>query len=231
MEPFDSFWEAPTDVEKGYAKFAKFYARNYFKHLSIKETDNILVVSCGPGYMLEVLKNKGVKQVAGIDSFKEKVDWAIQRNLNAQVANAFDFLENTEEQYDIIIAEQEVNHLTKGEIIRFLTLCSKRLKDGGRLVVHSLNGANPITGPEALAQNIDHYNTFTEYSLTQLLKYSGFRNPKVFPLQLYIFYENPLNIIGRTIDTIFNLFFRVCFKFYGKSNSIFSKKIGAVAIK
>jgi len=231
MEPFDSFWEAPSDIEKGYGRFAKFYSRNYFKYITPKPTDNVLVISCGPGYMLAVLRDMGVANVLGIDSGPEKVEYAKRKNLNAQVANAFAFLEKSDEQYDVIIAEQELNHLTKAEIVAFLTLCRTRLKDGGRIVVHSLNGANPITGPEALAQNVDHYNTFTEYSLKQLLQYAGFRETTVFPLQLYIFYENPLNIIGRSIDWIFNMIFRVCFKFYGKSNSIFTKKIGAVAVK
>jgi SAM-dependent methyltransferase len=231
MEPFDSFWEAPSDIEKGYGRFAKFYSRNYFKHITPKSTDTILVVSCGPGYMLDVLKDMGVEKVLGIDSGPEKIAYAKKKNLNARVTNAFEFLKNTEEQYDVIIAEQEINHLTKEEIVTFLKLCRTRLKDGGRIVVHSLNGANPITGPEALAQNVDHYNTFTEYSLKQLLEYSGYKEMTVFPLQLYIFYENPLNVIGRSIDWIFNMIFKICFKFYGKSNSIFSKKIGAVAVK
>ena len=231
MEPFDSFWEAPSDIEKGYGRFAKFYLRNYFKYIEPKSKDKILVISCGPGYMLDVLKRQGIDQVLGIDSDADKVAWARRKNLNARVANAFEYLKNTDEQYDMIIAEQELNHLTKEEIVRFLRLCRERLSDGGRIVVHSLNGANPITGPEALAQNIDHFNTFTEYSLKQLLEYSGYRERTVFPLRLYIFYENPLNIIGKVVDGIFNLIFKVCFRFYGKSNNIFSKKIGAVAVK
>ncbi len=57
MEPFDSFWEAPSNIEKGYKKFATFYQRNYFKYLKIDPTDRVLVVSCGPGYFLNTLKN------------------------------------------------------------------------------------------------------------------------------------------------------------------------------
>jgi len=231
MEPFDSFWEAPRDIEKGYGRFAKFYLRNYFKYITPAHSDNILVVSCGPGYMLDVLKNKGFEHVVGIDSDPEKVAYAKQKGLHAQVAGAFEFLENTDEQYDLIVAEQEINHLTKEEIVTFFRLCGDRLKDGGKIVVHSLNGANPITGPEALAQNVDHYNTFTEYSLKQLLGYCGYEKMTVFPLRLYIFYENPLNVVGMVLDGIFNLIFKICFKFYGKSNNIFSKKIGAVAVK
>ena len=51
------------------------------------------------------------------------------------------------------------------------------------------------------------------------------------PLKLYVFYKNPLNYVGLTIDALFNLFFQLSFKFYGKSNRLFSKKIAAVARK
>ena len=92
----------------------------------------------------------------------------------------------------------------------------------------SLNGANPITGAEALAQNFDHYNTFTEYSLRQVLDYTGFRDITVIPLKLYVFYGNPLNYAGMLLDALNNMYFSLNFKLYGKSNRIFSKKIAAI---
>ena len=51
MEPFDSFWEAPENIEKGYSSFYAFYKYNYFKHFPADKASNILVISCGPqGY-------------------------------------------------------------------------------------------------------------------------------------------------------------------------------------
>ena len=167
----------------------------------------------------------------GIDSDPDKVQYAINRNLNCETAHAFDFLNENETPFDVIFVEQEINHLTKDEILQFIELCWKNLNDSGSLIIHSLNGANPITGPEALAQNFDHYNTFTEYSLKQILKHAKFKNIKVFPLKLYIFYENPLNYIGMALDAVLNFVFRISFIFYGKSNKIFSKKIAAVCRK
>jgi len=145
--------------------------------------------------------------------------------------SAFAFLENPPGPYDAIIAEQEINHLTKAEILRFLDLCGKNLVKGGTLLVHSLNGANPVTGSEALAQNFDHYNTFTEYSLRQVLEHSGFREVNVFPLNLYVFYGNPLNYVALLADRINTLIFRVNFILYGKHNRLFTKKIAAVGKK
>ena len=231
IEPFDSFWEAPANIEKGYVSFAKFYQRNYLKHLKLRPENQILVISCGAGYFLDLLKHMGINNVLGIDSDPDKIAYARARRLNCQVANAFAFLKKAPSLYDLIIAEQELNHLTKAEMLQFLALCGRCLKPGGTLAVHSLNGANPITGSEALAQNFDHYNTLTEYSLRQVLEYSGFTHITVFPLNLYIFYENPLNYVGKFLDAVIQIILRFSFKFYGKSNRIFSKKIAAICQK
>ena len=231
IEPFDSFWEAPKDIEKGYSTFARFYRHNYLRYVPSDRKSRILVISCGQGYFVNLLSGEGYADVLGIDSDPEKVGYAREKNLNCRVENAFDFLAGARDRYDCIIAEQEINHLTKEEILRFLELCLNSLKAGGTLLVHSLNGANPITGAEALAQNFDHFNTFTEYSLRQVLEYSGFHVVKVIPLNLYVFYNNPLNYVAILLDRLNTLSFRLNFKLYGKFNRIFTKKIAAVCRK
>jgi SAM-dependent methyltransferase len=228
IEPFDTFWEAPADVEKGFAKFAKFYKRNYFKHMPRNKTTRTLVISCGAGYMVDLMQKEGYVDVLGIDSDPDKISIAKRHLLNCKAANAFPFLKENKTSFDLIFAEQEINHLTKDEILVFLDLCRKNLREGGRLLIHSLNGANPLTGSEALAQNFNHFNTFTEYSLRQVLDHTGFKDIQVFPLNLYIFYENPVNYIGMVFNTLLNVLFRLGFIFYGKENKIFSKKFAAI---
>lgn len=231
MEPFDTFWEAPEDIEKGYISFGQFYKSNYLPHVPPNKEANILVVSCGPGYFVDLLNNQGYLNVLGIDSSPEKVEHAKKRNLNCLIGHAFDYLDSTNEQFDVIFCEQELNHLTKDEMITFLKLCWNRLRSGGTLIVHGLNGANPITGAEALAQNFDHFNTFTEYSLRQVLEYTGYTAIHVIPLNLYVFYNNPFNYVAIAWAGLYNLFFRVSFKLYGKFNKLFTKKIAAICKK
>lgn len=228
VEPFDSFWEGPEDVEKGYEKFYQFYKYNYLSHVPKNTAAKILVVSCGPGYFVNLLSQYGYTNVLGIDSFPEKVEYARRRNLNCEAERAFPFLENHKNHFDVIFCEQELNHLTKEEIIEFLHLCRQSLVSGGTLIVHGLNGANPITGSEALAQNFDHYNTFTEYTLRQVLTFCQFRDVKVLPLNLYVFFFNPLNYVLMILDAVYSLFFTFSFMLYGKANRIWTKKIAAV---
>jgi len=231
MEPFDSFWEAPTDIEKGYSRFYQFYKRNYLQYVPSERTSRILVISCGPGYFVDMLSRNGYSNVTGIDSFPEKVEHAKKKNLNCHVERAFGFLQGNQQPFDVLIAEQEINHLTKSEILIFLELCRKNLTDGGTLLIHSINGTNPLTGSESRAGNFDHYNSFTEYSLKQILEFSGFDNIKIFPLNLYVFYNNPFNYVALVIDKLITLLLRGYFIFVGKSARIFSKKLAAVAKK
>ena len=186
MEPFDSFWEGPGNIEKGYTSLFKFYKHNYLPHVPADKNSNILVISCGPGYFVDMLNRHGYNNVLGIDSFADKIDLSKKRGLNCKQSNAFDFLETSDESYDLIFCEQELNHLTKDEIIEFLKLANSKINPGGKLISHALNGANPITGSEALAQNFDHYNTFTEYTMKQVLSYTGFVCVLEKPCQLCI---------------------------------------------
>jgi dihydroflavonol-4-reductase len=231
MEPFDSFWEAPANIEKGYARFATFYSRNYLRYVPKRRDTRILVISCGPGYFVNLLRSRGYTDVLGIDSFPHKIAPAELRGLPCRAARAFGFLEQNEEPYDCIIAEQELNHLTKDEILLFFALAQRNLSAGGVLIAHAINGAHPVVGSESRWGNFDHYNAWTDYSLRQAMEYGGFEFVEVFDLNLYVFYANPLNYLAWVWDKMLRLFFQVAFRMVGKSNRLFSKKIGTVGRK
>jgi len=231
IEPFDSFWEGPEDVEKGYRTVYEFYRHNYLRYLPSDREAPILVVSCGPGYFVDMLVRQGYRNAIGIDSDAGKVAHALRHQLDCRVERAFPFLAARKQAFQAIFCEQELNHLTKSEILEFLGLCHESLKPGGTLIVHALNGANPITGAEALAQNFDHYNTCTEYTLRQVLEYGRFEDVRVIPLNLYVFHKNPFNWVAKAVAGFLSLCFRAAFVLYGKSNRIFTKKIAAIATK
>lgn len=231
LEPFDSYWQAPKDVEAGYSKFGAYYRANFLPHLPEAKDARILVISCGPGYLVKLLREQGYTAVTGIDSDPAKVALATKRGLDCRTAEAFPFLSRCRAEWDAIVGEQELNHLTKAEMIEFLELCREALRPGGTLVVYGLNGANPITGPDSLAHNIDHFHTFTDYSLGQALEIAGFTEIRPFPLQLYVFWKNPLNYVGLLVTSLLHLCFRAMFIMYGKDAKIFTKKLGAAARK
>jgi len=229
MEPFDSFWEAPRDIERGYDRFGRFYANNYLRFVPTNRAARILVISCGPGYFVQLLADRGYEHVIGIDSFPAKIEFAKARGLDCRVDRVFRFLEDVTEPFDAIIAEQELNHLTKGEVLGFLDLAREKLRAGGVLIAHSINGTSPLTGSESRSGNFDHFLSFTEYSLNQVFEYTGYDSIKLFPLNLYVFWTNPLNYVAWMVDRLNTLFFRLNFMLVGKDARIFTKKIGVAA--
>ncbi len=231
LEPFDSYWQAPQDIEGGFKSFTAYYKANYLPHLPADRNAKVLVVSCGPGYLLNALKEAGYRNVVGIDSDPTKVSYGQKRGLACEAAQAFPYLERHRGEYDVIIPEQELNHLTIDETIEFLRLCHASLKPGGKVIVYAMNGANPFVGSENLSHNIDHFYNVTEYSLSQLLQLGGFGNIRPFALKLYVFWKNPLNYVGLAVTSVAELTMRAIFMLYGKKVRVLSKKVAAVGVK
>jgi SAM-dependent methyltransferase len=230
LEPFDSYWQAPADVDSGYTSFSAYYRANYLPHMPADRDARILVVSCGPGYLVDLLTAAGYRNVLGIDSDAAKVEHARRRGLNCETAEVFPFLALRQNgDYDCIVPEQELNHLTIDETIAFLDLCRRALRPGGTVLVYAMNGANPLVGSENLAHNIDHFYNVTEYSLGQLLELAGFKNVRPFALKLYVFWKNPLNYVGLAVTSVMEGAMRLIFTLYGKKVRILSKKIAAIA--
>jgi 2-polyprenyl-3-methyl-5-hydroxy-6-metoxy-1,4-benzoquinol methylase len=230
LEPFDSYWQAPADVDSGYKSFNAYYRANYLSRIPADRGAKILVISCGPGYLVDLLVQSGYRHVLGIDSDGAKVEHARRRGLPCEVAEVFPFLAaHQTAEYDCIVPEQELNHLTIEETIAFLKLCRRALRPEGSIIVYAMNGANPLVGSENLAHNIDNFYNLTEYSIGQLLQLGGFDNVRPFALKLYVFWKNPLNYVGLAVTTVLEAAMKVIFKLYGKKVSIVSKKIAAVA--
>ena len=151
---------------------------------------NILELGCGPGYMLEFLRRQGYRYVKGIDISKEQVDLAKERGCDAEVINVSEFLGRTEEVFDAIIALDFIEHFQKEELIPLVQLIFKSLNNGGRLILHTPNGAGLFPG-QIIYGDLTHLTIFTPHSMKQLLKAAGFNN--------FAFYETtlvPRNILG-----------------------------------
>jgi SAM-dependent methyltransferase len=232
LEPFDSYWQAPANVDAGYKSFSAYYRANYLPHIPSDRDAKILVISCGPGYLVDLLVRCGYRNVLGIDSDAAKVEHALRRQLPCQAAEVFPFLSQRQTgEYDCIIPEQELNHLTLDETIAFLNLCRLALRPGGRVIVYAMNGANPLVGSENLAHNIDHFYNLTEYSIAQVLQLAGFRSVRPFALKLYVFWKNPFNYVGLAVTGLLEIGMKIVFRLYGKKVSIVSKKIAALALR
>jgi 2-polyprenyl-3-methyl-5-hydroxy-6-metoxy-1,4-benzoquinol methylase len=228
ISPWTTFCEGMTDIEKGYSYYLRQYKRNYSKLLPSDTSANILVVSAGPGYFVMFLNNLGFNNVLGIDTDPARVKYAEDRELNVIVAHAFEFLAETQETFDAIVLEQEINHLTRQEFLDFLKIAKNKLSKGGTILLNATNYANPITSPDHMAHNLKHFSGWTGHSLRQAFKYADFENCECYPLDNYVLYENPLNYVAKAFTGVISLLLRITFRIYGKTESIFTKRMIAV---
>lgn len=133
----------------------------------------ILELGCGAGTMLEFLKEMGFSRVTGIDISEEQICLAKNKRLDARVGDVFEYLEAAEDGIGAIIALDFLEHFTKAEVTRLLTLIHKALKAEGMLIVQTPNGQGLFPG-QVIYDDFTHMSVFTPGSLEQILSLVGF---------------------------------------------------------
>jgi 2-polyprenyl-3-methyl-5-hydroxy-6-metoxy-1,4-benzoquinol methylase len=210
----------------------QYYRKNYSRHLPVGKNKKILDLGCGMGHFLYYLKTEGYTECLGIDLSPENIEFCKKNHLNAEVGNIFEFLKETDYTFDAIILNDIIDHLEKPEIIHLLRLIFEKLSPGGRLIIKAHNASNPIMASSSRYIDFTHELLFTEESLSQVLKITGFEQVSLFPQNLYVFYSNPLNYPALFFNFLLNGTLRLLFHFYGrKTTKIFTKNLIAVAIK
>ncbi|WP_295452152.1 class I SAM-dependent methyltransferase [uncultured Thiodictyon sp.] len=136
---------------------------------------SILDLGCGHGAIVYALRQAGYQHVRGIDVSPEQVEAA--RRLGVPGVVQGDIMEALAAtacgSSDCVITYDVIEHLTKSELIDFVDEVHRVLSPGGRWIIHVPNGESPFFG-RIRYSDFSHELTFTRFSLTQLLKASGF---------------------------------------------------------
>lgn len=143
------------------------YHRQFREMLPPCKDAKILDLGCGSGFLVEFLKEDGYADVTGVDASKEQVARAQQKGLPVLHGDAVHYLTQSD-RYDVIFNTDFIEHLTKDEIVDFLTRIRKALKPGGYVVIQTPN-ASSIYGMTARYQDFTHETAFTGRSLEQVL--------------------------------------------------------------
>jgi cyclopropane fatty-acyl-phospholipid synthase-like methyltransferase len=138
---------------------------------------SILDIGCGHGAFLYFLKEKGYKNLKGLDISHEQVSMAHELGLNnVSHSNLLEDLPKLpEKSYDVIIAFDIIEHFTKDEIFKILESSCKILKSGGKLILHIPNGEAIFSG-RIFHGDFTHEACFTRSSLKQILTSCNFSN-------------------------------------------------------
>lgn len=133
----------------------------------------IVDLACGRGAWLRWMHKRGAKKLAGVDLSKS--DLAVVALPECELLNQdiFQFLEKDPRLFSMIHAKDVIEHFTKDEVVRFLTLCRGRLEPGGILWISTFNALAPLAA-QTWRGDFTHEMAFTPGSMKQVLRACGF---------------------------------------------------------
>lgn len=215
-----------------YTIFNQYFDKNYTRFMPKDTGARILEIGCGMGHFLYYMEKHGYVNYLGIDISRENIEFCKEKKFKVEQNDVFEFLRSNKEPFDAIIINDVLEHFKKEEIFTLLGLIYENLTVKGTIIAKVPNSANPILGNSSRYLDFTHETSFTEESMSQILNVIGFKEVRIHPQNIYIFYTNPLNYLAKALAwTSFKLF-RILFLLYGrKSTKIFTKDIIAVGIK
>lgn len=164
---------------KEYDFLERIYVKKFSSFLPTDKNSTIIDVACGAGHFLYFLKKNKYKNIHGIDLSKEQIDCATKMGLTeVEVADLFNYLPQYPEKYDMIIANDIIEHLTKDEIFNFLDTLYSALKPGGTILIGTVNAAS-LFGAAAVYFDFTHEQGFTPSSLSQVIRICNFENVQI----------------------------------------------------
>lgn len=165
--------------KKDFLLMEKYFAKNYLKYLPKDQKAKIVDLGCGMGHFLYFLKRNGYENYFGVDVSRECVDFCYKKKLAPKnrllCDDVVSFFQKGKDNFDVVMMNDIVEHIPKDKIAPLLGLIKKSLSNNGRLIIKTINCANPITGPSSRYLDFTHTTGFTEESLSQVLNMAGFK--------------------------------------------------------
>lgn len=148
---------------------------NYGPLLPSDPGARILDVGCGEGRLISFLMSHSYEYVDAVDS-DEKAVARVRSVITERVEHIADlgeFLEERTASWDLIIARHVIYYFPRALTIPYLEALRKSLRDGGRIVVETFNGAS-LLGAYVAYKDYRINWILTEHSLRELLEEAGF---------------------------------------------------------
>ena len=187
---------------------------NYGNYIPLQKDAKILDIGCGTGHFLYYLEKKGYNNFLGIDISPQQINFC-RKNVSkhVEIADAFEFLKDKKNIYDAIVANDLLEHIPKGEIIKFLKLTNEALKSEGVFCMKTPNMGNPFT-IYLRYKDFTHEAGFTDMSLYQVLWTAGFQDIQILPYKIYI-HRSLKSFIGLKLAKIISFIIIKLFQIQG----------------
>ncbi len=160
--------------KKEYEQYAKLSRRRYRQVLPATKSARILDVACGAGHFLYFLNKEGYCDAHGIDISSDQLTIARSMGVsNVEQADVFAYLPDHKAEYDLIIANDILEHFTREEAFTFLDMLFASLKPGGKVLIKTING-DALFASAAVYIDFTHQLAYTPVSFSHILRVVGF---------------------------------------------------------
>ncbi|HEB56060.1 MAG TPA: class I SAM-dependent methyltransferase [Gammaproteobacteria bacterium] len=192
----------------------------------------ILEIGCGHGALIYYAKKMGYNRLEGIDASLEQVEeaWKLGLRDNVRQEDLMETLsKSADKTYDIIVALDVIEHMTKSELLDLVEELHRVLCSGGKLILHMPNAASPFFGRVRYG-DYTHEQAFTQSSLSQLLVAHGFSEVQCFEDTPIVHGAKSVVrwIVWKVVRSVFRL---ALIAETGAKNEIFTQNFLAVAVK
>ncbi len=203
------------------------YERMYGQFMPSNKEAVIADIACGAGQFLKYCQNKGYTNITGVDLSGEQVAYC-QTHLPGDkvvLRDGFELLENSPRTFDLIVANDFIEHVTKAKGIEFVGLAYRALRPGGRILLKTGNMA-AFGGLVIWCNALDHECGYTERSLDTLLGINEFEQIEIIP------YKEKRRLYNWS-QAIFHAGLRLMFKYFYAGNypKCYSKIIAVTGVK
>ncbi len=162
------------DAFRGSEDEIKNRLRRYLQY--IEPGQKILDLGCGRGEWLETLKEFGACAV-GVDMNPRCVEICMGKQLSVVEADMFSYLESVgDESLDAITSIQVIEHITPSQLARLISICYRKLRVGGVLLLETQNPAVLYTMAYNFYVDPTHIRPVHPIWLEYLIKENGFCN-------------------------------------------------------
>lgn len=140
----------------------------------------ILDLGCGDGGFILWLRSLGYTNVQGIDISPEQVNLTKTNGVkDVAVGDFFQTLPSQKDSFDVIIARDVLEHVSKDRVVDALSLIRESLHNDGNFIAQTVNAENLLWGRLRYG-DFTHELAFTKNSLQQVLYISGFTKVRAY---------------------------------------------------
>jgi len=146
----------------------------------LDKSARILEIGCGTGNLLHFLNVSGYKTLHGVE-MSESLARHAQKEFCLRITQTdwVNFLSETAETFDMIIALDVVEHLKPEDCVAAMALSRAHLRSGGVLVLRTPSAECPFVLP-TYCGDLTHRVLFSADLLEHTLKEAGFSGPIAF---------------------------------------------------